>query len=575
MKQIEQQILSSNSSSPLERLGEAIFPKKELAQLVISACHQFNIDTIVVSPGSRNAPLTIGFSNHSEIETLSVVDERCAAFFALGIAQQKQKPVAVLCTSGSALLNYYPAIAEAFYSNIPLVVISADRPKHLIDIGDGQTIRQENVFENHILFSANLIENPKFIARNSQLIGEALQIATSQKGPVHINVPFDEPLYETVNELKTFHFPNISMSSLDNSNINYQNLAKIWNTSDKKMLVIGVNYPDEELHNLMNLYSDDESVLIFTETTSNLYHKKAVNSIDQLIFSLVDTQFQELQPDILITFGGMIVSKRVKKFLREYQPKHHWNIDEKKATNTFFSLSEFIQTKPVDFFSNFNRIITKKKSDYQPKWLKIRDYRREKHSEYLSQIEHSDFKVFEQVLKSIPHNSDLQISNSAIIRYAQLFELKNTLRVFCNRGTSGIDGSTSTAIGAAFASENQTIFITGDLSFFYDSNALWNKNIPNNFRIVLINNSGGGIFKIIPGPSTTNAAKYFETPHCLTAEHLCKMYGFDYLQASSTEIVTKTLNGFYAQSEKPKILEIFTPSAENDLILKEYFKYIK
>ena len=136
--------------------------------------------------------------------------------------------MAVLCTSGSALLNYYPAISEAFYSNIPLVVISADRPKHLIDIGDGQTIRQENVFENHILFSANLIENPKFKTRNAQLIGEALQLANSNKGPVHINVPFDEPLYETVDQLSNFHFPHISSSSLDNSNINYSELAKIW-----------------------------------------------------------------------------------------------------------------------------------------------------------------------------------------------------------------------------------------------------------------------------------------------------------------------------------------------------------
>ena len=155
------------------------------------------------------------------LKTISLVDERCAAFFALGIAQQTKRPVAVLCTSGSALLNYYPAIAEAFYSNIPLVVISADRPKHLIDIGDGQTIRQENVFENHILFSANLIENPRFKARNSQLLGEALQVATSNQGPVHINVPFDEPLYETVKTLDTFHFPHISMSSVDNSHVNY------------------------------------------------------------------------------------------------------------------------------------------------------------------------------------------------------------------------------------------------------------------------------------------------------------------------------------------------------------------
>ena len=552
-----------------------MYPKKELAQLVISACIQFNVDTVVISPGSRNAPLTIGFSNHPEIETLSVVDERCAAFFALGIAQQTQKPVAILCTSGSALLNYYPAIAEAFYSNIPLVVISADRPKHLIDIGDGQTIRQENVFENHILFSANLIENGKFKTRNSQLIGEALQKAISQKGPVHINVPFDEPLYETVNELSVFNFPHISLSSLDNSHIDYDNLAKIWNTAEKKMILVGVNYPDEDLQQLIDDYADDDSVLILTETTSNLHNDKTIDSIDQLIFSLNENQLKELKPEVLITFGGMIVSKKIKHFLRKFQPKHHWNIDEKKAVNTFFCLSEFIQIKPVDFFLNFNKSVLKRESNYQQKWLQVRDEKRVKHAEYLLKTPHSDFKVFEQVLESIPNNCQLQISNSSIIRYAQLFSIHKTNTVFCNRGTSGIDGSTSTAIGAAFANKNQTVFITGDLSFFYDSNALWNTNIKKNFRIILINNSGGGIFKIIPGPKSTNATKYFETPHCLTAEHLCKMYELDYLKAYSTETLKEQLKGFYESSEKPKILEIFTPSEQNDLILSSYFKYIQ
>ena len=552
-----------------------MFPKKELAQLVISACTQFNIETVVVSPGSRNAPLTIGFYNHLAIETLSIVDERCAAFFALGIAQQTQKPVAILCTSGSALLNYYPAVAEAFYSNIPLVVISADRPKHLIDIGDGQTIRQENVFEKHILFSANLIENAKYKTRNSQLIGEALQISVSQKGPVHINVPFDEPLYETVEVLTPFNFPNISLSSLDNSHINYQELSNVWNAAEKKMILVGVNYPDAELHQLMDFYAEDESVLLLTETTSNLHHEKAINSIDQLIFSLDESQFQDLKPEVLITFGGMIISKKIKQFLRKYQPKHHWNIDDKKAVNTFFCLSEFIQIKPVNFFSNFNTSIVQKESNYQQKWVQFRDEKRVKHAEYLSKITHSDFKVFEQVLESVPKNSQLQISNSSIIRYAQLFTINKTLNVFCNRGTSGIDGSTSTAIGAAFVYKHQTVFITGDLSFFYDSNGLWNKNIPANFRIILINNSGGGIFKIIPGPKSTNASEYFETPHCLTAEHLCKMHEFEYRKAFSTETVKEQLKGFYLASEKPKILEIFTPSEENNLVLTAYFKYIQ
>ena len=552
-----------------------MYPKKELAQIVISACAQFNIETVVVSPGSRNAPLTIGFSSHKEIETLSVVDERCAAFFALGIAQQTRKPVAVLCTSGSALLNYYPAVAEAFYSNIPLVIISADRPKHLIDIGDGQTIRQENVFANHILFSANLIENPKYKTRNSQLIGEALQVAISQQGPVHINVPFDEPLYETVPVLKAYNFPHISLSSLDNSHINYEKLSKSWNVAEKKMILVGVNYPDADLHSLMDLYAEDDSVLILTETTSNLHHDKAIDSIDQLIFSLSDTEFQELKPDILITFGGMIISKRIKKFLRDYQPKEHWNIDARKATNTFLCLSEFIQIKPVDFFSHFNKFIRPLKSDYQPKWIAFRDERREKHVAYLKSIKYSDFSVFEQALNAIPERCQLQISNSSIIRYAQLFSMKATVNIFCNRGTSGIDGSTSTAIGAAYATEQQTVFITGDLSFFYDGNGLWNSNIPKSFRIIIINNSGGGIFRIIPGPKDTNAAKYFETPHCLTAEYLCKMHQLEYQKAYATETVTKELSRFFETSEKPKILEIFTPSAENDLVLKDYFKYIQ
>ncbi|MDA9976474.1 2-succinyl-5-enolpyruvyl-6-hydroxy-3-cyclohexene-1-carboxylic-acid synthase, partial [Polaribacter sp.] len=490
-------------------------------------------------------------------------------------AQQTKRPVAVLCTSGSALLNYYPAIAEAFYSNIPLVVISADRPKHLIDIGDGQTIRQENVFENHILFSANLIENPRFKARNSQLIGEALQIATSNQGPVHINVPFDEPLYETVKTLDTFHFPHISMSSVDNSHVNYSFFGDVWNAAKKKIILVGVNYPDEKINELIHFYAEDPSVLILTETTSNLHHENVVDAIDQLIFSLSDAEFNALQPEVLITFGGMVISKRVKQFLRKYPPKHHWDIDSKKATNTFFCLTEFIQQDPIAFFETFNKQVFKVATDYQQKWLRLRDEKRVKHHRYLSTIEHSDFKVFEQVLESIPAHSNLQVSNSAIIRYAQLFSIKKSINVFCNRGTSGIDGSTSTAIGAAFSSEKQTVFVTGDLSFFYDSNALWNAHIPANFRIIIINNSGGGIFKIIPGPSTTNATAYFETPHCLTAENLCKMHGFEYHVAATTENIDKELLGFYAPSEKPKILEIFTPSAKNNIVLTAYFKYIK
>jgi 2-succinyl-5-enolpyruvyl-6-hydroxy-3-cyclohexene-1-carboxylate synthase len=551
-----------------------MFPKKELAQLVISACNQYNVDTVVISPGSRNAPLTIGFSNHPNIKTLSVVDERCAAFFAMGIAQQNQKPVAVVCSSGSALLNYYPAIAEAFYSNIPLIVISADRPKHLIDIGDGQTIRQENVFENHILFSVNLVESKNQLENNKNLLEEALQKAVFKKGPIHINVPFDEPLYDTIDELVSFEFLPKEEVKVEVPAEFYFRLKPIWDTSTKKIILIGANFPSEDLQSMITRFSDEETVLIMTETTSNINGDKIINSIDKLIAPLNDEQLKDLQPDVLITMGGMVVSKKIKQFLRKYSPKHHWHVDELTKLNTFFCLTEYVKEEPYRFLMNLLLCSDSyySKGDYQSKWLQEKKIRDVKHEDVLKTAPYSDLKAFEAILKFIPDNSQVQISNSSIIRYSQLFNLNSTLHVFCNRGTSGIDGSTSTAIGAAFASKKPTTFITGDLSFFYDSNALWNENIPKNFRIIILNNAGGGIFRFIPGPSTTNATNYFETPHSLTAEHLAKMYNFDYTSVSSLEELNIGLNDLYSVSSQPKILEVFTPKEINDVVLKNYFK---
>lgn len=549
-----------------------MYPKKELAQIIIAACRQFEIQTVVISPGSRNAPLTIGFSNHKDFETLSIVDERCAAFFALGIAQQTLKPVALVCTSGSALLNYYPAIAEAYYSQIPLVVISADRPAHLIDIGDGQTIRQENVFKNHILYSANLKE---FDAENSiKALSKAFSLLRQVKGPIHINAPFNEPLYETVATMNDFRF--IAEESDLQDTIDYENLASQWNSAKKKMILVGVHSPNAALEILLDKVADDPSVLVFTETTSNLYNKRFVNSIDNLIFNLTEEEFTSLQPDILLTFGGMIVSKKIKKFLRDYSPKEHWHVNELRAFDTYQVLSKHLKIDSHSFFKHFCELVDyDNKSTYESTWTHYKQRIREKHNHYIKTAPYSDLKVFEQVLKVIPDFSEVQFSNSAIIRYSQLFEMNSTITVFCNRGTSGIDGSTSTALGAAYATQKPTTLITGDLSFFYDSNALWNNYIPSDVRIVIINNSGGGIFKIIPGPKKSTALKYFETPHCLTAEHLCVMFGFEYSTAHNLKTLAEEVVGFYDKSGKPKVLEVFTPSDLNDLVLKEYINNLK
>ena len=552
-----------------------IYSQKELAQLVIEYCVTYEVEHVVISPGSRNAPLTIGFTNHPKVKPFSIVDERSAAFFGLGIAQQTQKPVALVCTSGSALLNYYPAFAEAFYSNVPLIIISADRPKHLIDIGDGQTIRQENIFINHSLFNANLKEGLAYRNENSQLIEKALGTATLKKGPVHINVPFDEPLYETTQELLIEKCIRKDVVEELDIKYDFNEIADIWSGSKKKMIIVGSNYPDERLQKQLTEIVKDESVLILTETTSNLRHQRFINNIDKLIFTLSNEEYKKLQPELLITIGGMVVSKKIKQFLRNHQPQHHWHIDHLRELNTYHCLKEHIKMSPTKFFDEFLELIHGVKSTYQKEWLSKFALRNERHDKFMKSVEFSDLKVFDLILNSLPERIHLQLGNSSVIRYSQLFKLKNDVSVFCNRGTSGIDGSTSTAVGAAYIIKKRTIFITGDISFFYDSNALWNNYIKNDLRIIVINNGGGGIFKILPGPARTNAMDYFETKHLLTAEALCKMNDLKYCRASSEKELKDLLNTFYDGNKKSKLLEVFTPSAINDKVLKNYFKYLE
>ena len=582
--------------------------KIPLSQTVVTLCKIHNIKHIVISPGSRNAPLTIGFTHDDFFSCYSIVDERCAAFFALGIAQQTQEPAAVVCTSGSALLNYYPAIAEAFYSHIPVVVLSADRPKRFIGIGDGQTINQKNVYGEHVLYSANLkldidtedkanskddlpifknLENKleRFIgiqkdiqSYNESELHDALTISGLRSGPVHINIPFDEPLYETVEELSISPKPYKLQNKREKvEEFEIESLLDIWHNAKRKMILVGVLAPNSIEEKWLEELADDDSVIVFTETTSNIRYKDIFPGIDKIIAPLEEEEFESLQPEILMTFGGLIVSKKIKAFLRTYKPEHHWHIGLQPANDTFFCLEKYFPLRPNTFFEAFLPQVTHhKKSNYKAYWLSVKAHRRKKHQEYLATVPFSDFKVFQTTLQSLPEESQLQVGNSSAIRYTQLFKLPKRVNVFCNRGTSGIDGSTSTAIGAAVAAEKRTTFITGDLSFFYDSNALWNNYIPKNFRIILVNNNGGGIFRILPGhKNTENFDTYFETKHQLTAEQLCKMFNFEYIKVEDETELQNKLQSFYDSTAQPRLMEIFTPSQINDEVLLNYFKYIK
>jgi 2-succinyl-5-enolpyruvyl-6-hydroxy-3-cyclohexene-1-carboxylate synthase len=556
------------------------------AQLIVELCVQNGIEHVVISPGSRNAPLTITFANHPKISAYSIVDERCAAFFALGMTQRFNAPVAVVCTSGSALLNYYPAVSEAFYSNLPLVVISADRPPHLIDIGDGQTIRQPDVYKNHILYSANLkgdfhnSADDSILNFNAQESYRALQEAIKRQGPVHINAPFDEPLYYKTDHM-SIQLPKLEKLQLSTPKIDPSDFIQSWNSSTKKLVLVGVNLDEEIDGEILKLLSEDPSVIVMTEITSNISEENFFTNIDSILAPIESeansvSLFEALQPELLITFGGLIVSKKVKKFLRKFKPHHHFHIDPREANDTFFCLSQHFETSVNAFFNQTQPFLKQLNSTYFKKWNHIRLETLKFRETYRSEIEFTDFAFYYSLFDHLPKDETVHFANSSSIRYANLFDSRREIKAFANRGTSGIDGSTSTALGYAVASQSPTTLVTGDLSFFYDSNALWNNYIPKNFKIILLNNAGGGIFRILPGNKNEDYfANYFETTHNLNARHLCDMYHIQYTEAHDLVEVERELPSFFERNNTPQLIEIFTPRLENDKVLLAYFDYLK
>ena len=548
---------------------------------LVEICARKGIKKIVLSPGSRNSPLAIAFNRHSEIDCYVVVDERAAAFFAMGMAQQTQHAVAICCTSGSAALNYAPAIVEAFYQRIPLLVLTADRPVEWIDQGAGQTIRQRDVFEKYILKSFQLVQEANEgddLWYNNRQINEAINLAHSPKlGPVHINIPLLEPLYGLTDEsTPTPKIQEFIKTEQRLSSTPLKSFANKWNQAESKLILCGLMSPNKKVNELLEKLCEDDSVSVLTETTANVFSEKFNPCIDRLISTIDEAEEKDFRPEILVTIGGAIVSKKIKALLRRMRPTEHWHIDEAGVEmDTYQSLTQTIPISAANFFQQIIPEIDfskKRESSFQAIWSERNKSTQANHLNFLKETKYSDLIAFEIILKNIPSGSIFQMGNSSTIRYVQLFDQRPDLEYFSNRGTSGIDGCTSTAVGAALASGKPTTLVCGDLSFFYDINGLWNKYLPANLRIIIINNSGGGIFRIIPGPSTSDELdEFFEVTQERSAKDVAKMYGLSYYAASSSKELANVLLEFYNEKNQASILEIFTPRKENDKILKAWF----
>ncbi|WP_297983892.1 2-succinyl-5-enolpyruvyl-6-hydroxy-3-cyclohexene-1-carboxylic-acid synthase [uncultured Chryseobacterium sp.] len=551
------------------------FSSKRSIQILTHLLKEYGIFNTVISPGSRNAPLAIHFSETDELNCYSIVDERSAGFVGLGMAKSEKKPVALTCTSGSAAANYYPAVTEAFYQNVPLLLLTADRPADYTDIFDGQTIRQKNLFQQHSYGDFQLLEDNEAGAddENFALIKKAIELCFEKQGPVHINIPLSEPLYEMVSEVP--NYPSVEKTIQKKNYELPSNLAADWNLSKRIMILVGTRDKSKELEMQLSQMVKNHSVVVLTEANSNLNNEKFFSHIDRYITHFTEEDFKTYAPDLLITVGQNVVSKRVKQFLRKAHPKNHWHIDEVWQPDTYFSLTQKIETKPELFFSKLLNFAKLEPQPYFNLWDSLRDKKDLKHKEYCLKTGYSDFKIFETLAQKLPGNINLHFSNSSAIRYAQLFDFQKH-KVYCNRGTSGIDGCTSTAMGYAMRNPNQTVLVTGELSFFYDINGLWNNYIPPYTRIIVINNGGGDIFKIIPGPSETNALdEFILTKHNRNAELLAKNFGFSYTKVEDEDTLLRVMDNFFKPDAKPKLLEIDTTEVDNAEILKKYFEFLK
>ncbi len=557
-----------------------ISTKKHIHQLAALLLKK-GITDIVISPGSRNAPMIHTFHGTDRFNCRNVVDERSAAYFALGLSLVKQKPVAIVCTSGTATLNYAPAIAEAFYQNIPLIVLTADRPDYWIDQLESQCIRQEGIYRNFVKKEVNLPlgESEKELWFAARQISECLNLTVSgTPAPVHINIPLEEPLHQLIDaELPEVKDIAIAPVKPKVSETELSGLAEIVSQSRKIMVLAGQLNPNPALEKALAAFVAKTGAVVLHEYLSNLHDEKFVGSIDALMAAILEENTMDYNPDLLITLGGQFVSKSLKQFLRKSKPAEHWHLSlGAEHFDTYQSLTKVVQTEAADFFESLAEQEIQTNSDYLKLWKSKENRVNQLRDEFVANCEFSDLKAFELIGKNIPENSVIHLGNSSPVRYALIHNRVKQAEYYSNRGTAGIDGCLSTVVGFASESGKVNTVIVGDLSFFYDSNALWNKYIGTNLHIIVIHNGGGNIFSMIKGPGETPAFReHFFTENTHKAEGLAKAFGLEYFSAINENELTLALTEFYSPNRKAAVLEVFTDAELNVSAFRELFRRVK
>ncbi|TLV02976.1 2-succinyl-5-enolpyruvyl-6-hydroxy-3-cyclohexene-1-carboxylic-acid synthase [Dyadobacter luticola] len=550
-------------------------------------CYGHGIRHVVISPGSRSAALTLAFARHGGFKTHVCIDERSAGFIAMGMAQQIRVPVVLICTSGSAAYNFAPAVSEAFFQQIPLLILTADRPKEWLHQYDGQTIYQNDIYGKHVKKAFEL--SPDYGHKDvqwsiSRTVNEAINVAAALPyGPVHINIPIREPFYPQASETwkQSANLRIIKRQEPDRilSPDQWMDILNEWDDSKKILIAIGQHGPDERLSRVLAQISDEWGIPIVGDCISNLNGNQFIGNHD-LFLSFPEVT--ELQPDLLITAGLSFISKDLKNFLRKNTPKQHWHIGlDNILADPTQSVSRFLPISPTYFFESlFEKI------DYQlftqnvdPEndeafgltWSAKNTVSGRLKHEYLENLTSlNDLTGIDLSIKSLKSSYQLHVANSMSIRYLNMLGMpEHVSGIFSNRGTSGIDGCVSTAIGAAMVNGQPTVLIVGDVAFLYDRNGFLNKSLPENLKIIVLNNAGGNIFRMIDGPTgLPEMEEFFETRHSFSARRTCEDSAISYFKASDLEELESVLLQFWT-GQSISLLEIFTDPYENEKVWRE------
>lgn len=561
-----------------------MYSNKENVNILTSLLLEYGVSDAVVCPGSRNAPIVHNLSVCEAIRCRPVTDERSAAFYALGLAIATRRPTVVCVTSGSALLNVMPAVAEAAYQHVPLVVISADRPQQWIDQLDGQTIPQSDALGRFVRKAVQLPEphndEERWLCR--RLVCEAMHLATCRQGaPVHINVPISEPLFEFDTEQlpQLSRFNNIKRAAIKDASMD---MPDAFHEAKRPMIVIGQLAHGTVSHETIRSLS--EKYVVMSEPLSNpsymtIHFDEAIRYIVSDNSSINDDEDDKTAyyPDYVIYVGDTLVSKPARRFLRNAKaPSCLITPDAADIHDPLMTLTDIVECDTDSINALLASLCdapdTDERCRFHDRWQSFLDAYAAHADAYAPEYSQmATVKYFEEQLADLDIDICVHYANSSAVRLACIYAQHY---VWCNRGVNGIEGSLSTAAGFSLATHDMTVCVIGDLSFFYDQNALWNSNLRGNLRIILLNNRGGGIFRQLPGLNDSPAADdLVMASHENTAQGICTQNDIGYLSAKNMdEMQIGVVTLLTRESDRPMLLEVFTDSNDDVKALEKYFK---